>query len=167
MSQRLLPSVTFLNESTRVIFSALEEKPVVPKQGIFYDGQVFDAYLFISKLIRSAKNSIILLDNYIDESVLEQLSKSAPQVKVSILTKNITNNLKLDVKKYNEQYHKIELFQFDLSHDRFIIIDQSDIYHIGASLKDLAKKWFAFSKLDQLSFGLMEQINKVIKTAVT
>lgn len=128
------------------------------KEGIFFDGQIFDAYVFISKLIRSAKESIILLDNYIDETVLEHLSKSNPKVKVCILGKNIDNYLKLDVKKYNEQYPKIELINFALSHDRFLIIDEKDIYHIGASLKDLVKKWFAFSKLDVASFSLMEKI---------
>jgi hypothetical protein len=151
-------------EKFEAIFSALEEKPVVPNQGIFYDGQIFDAYLFVSKLIRSAKESIILLDNYVDETVLELLSKAEPQVKVYILTKTINKNLKLDIEKHNAQYKKIELFQFDLSHDRFLIIDQSDIYHIGASLKDLAKKWFAFSKLEHSSFGLMERINSIIKS---
>ena len=151
-------------EKFEAIFSALEEKPGIPNQGVFYNGEVFDAYLFISKLIRSAKESIILIDNYIDETVLEHLSKSTPKVKVSILTKNITNNLKLDVKKYNEQYHKIALLQFGLSHDRFLIIDKTDIYHIGASLKDLGKKWFAFSKFEQSSFGLMRQIEEILKS---
>jgi phage regulator Rha-like protein len=146
------------------IFTALGANPLTPKQGVFYDGQVFDAYLFISKLIREAKDSIILLDNYIDETVLEQLTKSHPKVKIHILTKNITDNLKLDIKKYNNQYTKLNLVPFNLSHDRFLIIDKRDIYHIGASLKDLGKKWFAFSKLDGASFGLMDQINKSIKT---
>lgn len=146
------------------IFSALEANPPTPKQGIFYDGQVFDAYLFISKLIRGAKESIILLDNYIDETVLEQLAKSSSQVKINILTKNITDNLRLDIKKYNTQFSKMNLIQFSLSHDRFLIIDKHDIYHVGASLKDLGKKWFAFSKLESISFSLMEQINKSVKT---
>jgi len=151
-------------EKFEAIFSALEEKPIVPNQGVFYDGQIFDAYVFISKLIRTAKKSIILLDNYVDETVLEHLSKSAPQVKVYILTKAISKHLKLDIEKYNAQYKKIEVFQFDLSHDRFLIIDESEIYHIGASLKDLAKKWFAFSKLEHSSFGLMERINVIIQS---
>lgn len=144
------------------IFTALEANPITPKQGVFYEGQVFDAYLFISKLIREAKESIILLDNYIDETVLEHLSKSNRQVKINILTKNINDNLRLDIKKYNNQYPKVNLVQFNLSHDRFLIIDGNDIYHIGASLKDLGRKWFAFSKLESSSFGLMEQIYKSI-----
>lgn len=150
-------------EKFEAIFSALEEKPLVDNQGIFFDGQVFDAYLFVSKLVRSAKKSIVLIDNYIDETVLELLTK-ASKVKVFILTKNITKNLELDVKKYNEQYQEIRLFKFDLSHDRFLIIDQKELYHIGASLKDLGKKWFAFSKFDQTSFALMHQVEKIINT---
>ena len=151
-------------EKFEAIFSALEEKPVVPKQGVFYDGQIFDAYLFISKLIRSAQKSIILLDNYIDETVLEHLLKSSPKIKISILTKNTNDQLKLDIKKYNSQYQKIDLIQFGLSHDRFFIIDETDIYHIGASLKDLGKKWFAFSKLDIASFCLMEKIKRALSS---
>lgn len=147
-------------EKFEAIFTALEANPTAPKQGVFYEGQVFDAYLFISKLIKAAKKSIILLDNYIDETVLEQLSKSNPQVKINILTKNISDNLRLDIKKYNNQYAKINLVHFALSHDRFLIIDEHDIYHIGASLKDLGKRWFAFSKLESASFGLMDQIRK-------
>lgn len=150
-------------EKFEALFSALEEKPTVASQGVFFDGQIFDAYVFISKVVRSAKKSIILLDNYVDETVLELLTK-ANKVKVRILTKNITKNLELDVKKYNEQYQEVKLFKFDLSHDRFLIIDQKEIYHIGASLKDLGKKWFAFSKLEQASFGLMSQIEKIINT---
>lgn len=151
-------------EKFEAIFSALEEKPIVPNQGVFYEGQIFDAYMFVSKLIRSAKKSIILLDNYVDETVIEHLSKAEPQAQVYILTKTISKNLKLDIVKHNLQYNKINLIQFSLSHDRFLIIDQSDIYHIGASLKDLAKKWFAFSKLEQSSFGLMDRINAVIQS---
>lgn len=149
-------------EKFEAIFSALEKNPIVPKQGIFFDGQVFDAYLFVSKLIRSAKSSIIVIDNYIDETVLELLTK-AHKVEICILTKNITKNLELDIEKYKEQYQKIKLYKFGLSHDRFLIIDQTEIYHIGASLKDLGKKWFAFSKFDHTSFGLMNQIEEIIK----
>ncbi len=149
------------------IFSALEEKPTIAKQGVFFDGQVFDAYLFVSTLIRSAKKSIIILDNYIDETVFAQLAKANNEVKIYILTKNITDTLRVDLKKYNQQYQKVEVLKFGLSHDRFLIIDQHEIYHIGASLKDLGNKWFAFSRLDQSSFGLMEQIDKIIKGSKT
>jgi hypothetical protein len=110
-----------------------------PKQGIFFDGQVFDAYLFISKLIKKAKKEIILIDNYIDEEILQIFTKT--KVNVKIYSKNILN---LDIKKINFQYNNIEIKYFDKSHDRFLIID-NEIYHLGSSLKDLGKKWFAFS----------------------
>jgi len=120
----------------------------LPSQGVFFDGQIFDAYELSSKLIRSAKNSIILIDNYIDENTITQLTKKNNDVHVSLLCKNINDRLRLDVKKANEQYGNFELKQFDKSHDRFLIIDKKEVYHIGASLKDLGKKWFAFTKLN-------------------
>lgn len=120
----------------------------LPKQGIFFDGQIFDAYAFASELIKKAKNEIILIDNYIDEGTLTHLSKKAKAVKVLLLTKSISKTLALDVKKANEQYGNFELKELRQSHDRFLIIDRNEIYHIGASLKDLGKKWFAFAKLE-------------------
>ena len=136
------------DEKVDAILDAIESKELKPKQGIFYDGQVYDAYVFASELIKSAKTSIVLVDNYCDESVLTLLSKRDADVKACIYTKNITKQLQLDLKKHNAQYQKIELKKFDSSHDRFLIIDDKDVYHIGASLKDLGKKWFAFSKLE-------------------
>ena len=133
------------------VFKALESKNAIPNQGVFFDGQVFDAYELVSKIIRSAKNSIVLIDNYIDESTLTHLSKKTKAVKVLLLTKTVSNQLTLDVKKANEQYGDFEIRVFVNSHDRFIIIDNSDVYHLGASLKDLGKKWFAFSKMDKSS----------------
>ena len=133
------------------VFKALESKNAIPNQGVFFDGQVFDAYELASKIIRSAKNSIVLIDNYIDETTLTHLSKKAKAVKVLLLTKTMSNQLTLDVKKANEQYGNFEIRVFAYSHDRFIIIDNSDVYHLGASLKDLGKKWFAFSKMDKSS----------------
>lgn len=133
------------------VFKALESKNAIPNQGVFFDGQVFDAYELASKIIRSAKNSIVLIDNYIDESTLTHLSKKTKAVKVLLLTKTVSNQLTLDVKKANEQYGDFEIRVFVNSHDRFIIIDNSDVYHLGASLKDLGKKWFAFSKMDKSS----------------
>jgi hypothetical protein len=130
------------------IFTALEDKSIKPKQGIFYDGQIFDAYVFVADLIRSAKNSILLIDNYVDESVLELFTKRNKNVSVIIYTKNITQTLKQDLTKYNSQYQKIEIKKFSKSHDRFLIIDDKELYHLGASLKDLGKKWFAFSKME-------------------
>ncbi|MCH8555122.1 MAG: virulence RhuM family protein [Schleiferiaceae bacterium] len=123
----------------------------LPTQGVFFDGQVFDAYELASKIIRSAKKNIVLIDNYIDESTLTHLSKKTKAVKVLLLTKTISKQLTLDVKKANEQYPTFELRSFGKSHDRFLIIDNTEVYHLGASLKDLGKKWFAFSKLDKSS----------------
>ena len=117
-------------------------------QGIFYDGQVFDAHSFVSKLIKSAKYSILLFDNYIDETVFIQLSKRQKGVTAIVFTKNITKQLKLDVERFNTQYEPVEVKEFAKSHDRFLIIDEIEVYHIGASLKDLGKKWFAFSRLN-------------------
>ncbi len=141
------------------VFKALESKNVIPAQGVFFDGQIFDAYKLASKIIRSAKQSIVLIDNYIDENTLTHLSKKNKAVKVLLLTKAISRQLALDVKKVNQQYADFEVKQFSKSHDRFLIIDQSEIYHLGASLKDLGKKWFAFSKLDKYS---VENILKAI-----
>jgi hypothetical protein len=126
---------------------------MIPTQGVFFDGQVFDAYVLVSKIISSAKKTIVLIDNYVDESVLVHLSKKQKNVTVSILTKNIGKQLQLDVEKANTQYQGITVKSFDKSHDRFLIIDENDIYHLGASLKDLGKKWFAFSKLNKSSIG--------------
>jgi len=119
-----------------------------PNQGIFFNGQVFDAYSFVSGLIRRAKKSIILIDNYIDDTVLTLFTKRADNVKVTFFTKKISKQLALDLKKYNEQYPKIEIKEFNKAHDRFLIIDKKELYHFGASLKDLGKKWFAFSKMN-------------------
>ena len=145
------------DENFDKVFKAIEDKSIKPKQGIFYDGEIFDAYKFINELIKSAKRSIILIDNYIDETTLTLFSK-VPDIKVTIYTKNISKQLKLDYKRYNQQYKNIELKEFKNSHDRFLIIDEKEIYHIGASLKDLGKKWFAFSKFDKDSFGLLERL---------
>jgi hypothetical protein len=133
------------------VFKALESTKEIPPQGVYFEGQVFDAYELSSKIIRSAKKSIVLIDNYTDESTITQLAKKAKGVKVLVLTKNIKNQLVLDVKKANEQYGDFDVKQFSGSHDRFLIIDETDIYHIGASLKDLGKKLFAFSRMDKNS----------------
>ena len=117
-----------------------------PVEGIFYDGQIFDAYVFVADLIRSARNRIVLIDNYIDESVLMILSKRAAAVKAEIRTGHLSRQLQLDVQKHNSQYPSVEIIQTPNIHDRFLIVDD-DVYHIGASLKDLGKKLFAFSKL--------------------
>ncbi|MFA7402005.1 MAG: RhuM family protein, partial [Bacteroidales bacterium] len=118
------------------------------QEGIFFEGQVFDAYAFVTDLCRKAHESIILIDNYIDERVLLMLSKRQKGVEVEIYTSSLTKESKLDLKKYRSQYPDIKINQFNKSHDRFIIIDRKTIYHLGASLKDLGKKWFAFSILN-------------------
>lgn len=118
-----------------------------PHEGIFYDGQIFDAWQFVSNLIKAAKKSIVLIDNYIDESVLMLLAKRNPDVKATIFTGKINRQLKTDFEKFNAQYDEIEVKQFTKSHDRFLIIDEQSVYHIGASLKDLGQKSFAFSKI--------------------
>ncbi|MBU0631771.1 ORF6N domain-containing protein [bacterium] len=145
------------------VLNALENETVKPKQGIFYDGQIYDAYLFVSELVKSAKKSIILIDNYCDESVLTLLSKRELHVSAKIYTKNITKQLTLDLQKHNEQYPKIELKKFESSHDRFLVIDDKEVYHIGASLKDLGKKWFAFSKFDMEAVDILAKLGISIK----
>ncbi len=125
---------------------------------IFYNGQIFDAYLFVSDIIKSAKSSIKLIDNYIDESTLVLFTKRDAKVDMKIYTKTISKELKLDLEKHNAQYPKIDIEIFDLSHDRFLIIDEKDIYHFGASLKDLGKKWFVVSKMDINSFELLGKL---------
>ncbi len=134
-----------------------DTKQLPPKQGIFFDGQIFDAYAFVADLIKSAKVSIILIDNYIDESVLTLFSKNQ-DVDVTIYTKTVTKQLKLDLQKYNAQYKPIEIKTFQESHDRFMIIDGDEVYHIGASLKDLGKKWFAFSRMDKENLKILERL---------
>ena len=136
---------------------------LIPTQGVFFEGQVFDAYELTSKIIRSAKQSIVLIDNYIDENTLTHLAKKKNGVKASILTKNIDNQLSLDIQRANTQYGNFDAKQFTQSHDRFLIIDNRDVYHLGASLKDLGKKWFAFSKMDKNSVKeILNAISKLI-----
>ncbi|MCF6345215.1 MAG: virulence RhuM family protein [Thiomicrorhabdus sp.] len=133
-----------------------------PNQGIFFNGQVFDAYTFVSDLIRSAKKSIILIDNYIDDTVLTHFTKRKKGVAFTIFTKNISKQLQLDIKKHNEQYEAISIKQFKDAHDRFLIIDKKEVYHFGASLKDLGKKWFAFSKMDKSSVTVLNLISEIL-----
>lgn len=136
---------------------------LIPTQGVFFDDQVFDAYELASKIIRSAEKSIVLIDNYIDESTLTHLAKKNKGVKVHLLTKSVNNQLTLDVQKANQQYGNFEAKAFTQSHDRFLIIDGKEVYHLGASLKDLGKKWFAFSKLEAKSVeGIMHGIKELI-----
>jgi hypothetical protein len=139
-------------------FDLLVKTNLPPNEGVFYEGQIFDSYHFVSGLIKSAETSIILIDNYIDESVLVLLSKRKPGVIATIFTISITAQLKLDIEKFNAQYPKIDVRIFNKSHDRFLIIDQQAVYHIGASLKDLGKKWFAFSRIRLDAMEMIERL---------
>ena len=147
-----------LENDMRVIKSKIKDNSLEFIQNIFYDGQVFDAYSFINDLLKLAKKEIILIDNYINETVFTLFSKY-PHIKIKIYTANITKQLKLDFEKYQKQYKNIELKEFKNSHDRFLIIDEKEIYHIGASLKDLGKKWFAFSKFEIESLKMLDKLD--------
>jgi hypothetical protein len=132
----------------------------LPTQGVFFDGQIFDAYELMVKIIRSAKKEIILIDNYIDESVLIHLSKRAANVEAIVYTQKITPQMQLDLAKHNQQYPSIEIKTLKMAHDRFIILDQKELYHIGASLKDLGKRWFAFSKINEFLPEILKKLDK-------
>ena len=147
--------VNILKNKINDISSKLDNNSLKIKQGIFFDGQIYDAYSFISDLIKEAKNEIILIDNYIDDTVLTLFSKVS-NIKVTIYTNTISKQLKLDFEKYSKQYDNITIKIFKNSHDRFLIIDNYELFHLGASLKDLGKKWFAFSKMNL-------DINEVLK----
>ncbi|MFA5460613.1 MAG: RhuM family protein [Sulfurimonas sp.] len=136
----------------------LKDDSVKPKEGIFFDGQIYDAYAFVNDLLKSAKSEIILIDNYIDETVFTLFSKY-PNLKIKIYTQTITKQLSHDYKKYSEQYKNIELQEFKKAHDRFMIIDNAEVYHIGASLKDLGKKWFAFSKFEIDALNILSRLS--------
>ena len=144
-------------ENFEKVFQALEAAEP-PKQGIFYNGQVHDAHAFVSELIRKAKKSLVLIDNYIDDSVLTLLTKRKKGVTASIYTQSISKQLTLDLDKHNAQYPPIEIHNFKDAHDRFLILDERDIYHIGASLKDLGKKWFAFSKFETGAVAMLDKL---------
>ena len=157
--ERIEQRLTIHDENFDKLFEALEDKTLNPKQEIFYDGEVFDAYVFINDLLKLATNEIILIDNYIDETVFTLFSKYS-NIKIKIYTKTISKQLKLDFQKYETQYKNIELFEFKNSHDRFLIIDKKEVYHLGASLKDLGKKWFAFSKFEIENLKILDYLKK-------
>ena len=145
------------------VFRRLDSGNVQPHQGIFYDGQIFDAYTFINDRIREATTRIILIDNYIDDSVLTILSKRADKVAATIYTKKPSAQLQLDIQKHNAQYPPISVVEFDRSHDRFLCIDET-VYHLGASIKDLGKKWFAFNRMEMPTSELLQKIQTTYKT---
>ena len=140
------------------VFRRLDSGNVQPHQGIFYDGQIFDAYTFINDRIREATTRIILIDNYIDDSVLTILSKRADKVAATIYTKKPSAQLQLDIQKHNAQYPPIDIVTFDRSHDRFLCIDET-VYHLGASIKDLGKKWFAFNRMEMQTSELVQKMH--------
>ena len=148
IEKKLLTHQIKTNEKFEQIFKALEDKSITQKQGLFYNGQVFDAYSLISDIIRTANKSIMLIDNYVDDTVLKLFTKRKEKVKVTVYTNKVSKVLKQDLEMHNSQYDPIEMKILTTSHDRFLIIDEKTIYHFGASLKDLGKKWFAFSKLE-------------------
>jgi hypothetical protein len=142
------------------IFQALEKADPIPQQGIFFNGQIFDAYIFASDLIKKARESIILIDNYVDETTLSLLSKSNKNVEVTIFSEKFNPTLKNDLLKFNQQYTPIKFYILRNNHDRFLIIDRKELYHIGASLKDLGKKMFAFSRIDAVVESLLNELEK-------
>ena len=146
------------DKNMEYVLKAIESRDIRPKQGIFFDGQFFDAHRFVSDLFRSAERSIIIIDNYLDDTVLTHLTKRKEGVKVQLLTRNASEALAQDVEKFNKQYPPIELRKFDGAHDRFIIIDDAEIYHFGASLKDLGKRWFAFSRMEAGAAGMLARL---------
>ena len=155
-----LSLVAFKEETNRnfeEVFRRLDDHSENPEKGIFYDGQIFDAYTFINERIREAKKRIVLIDNYVDDSVLTMLDKRNKGVEAVVYTKNISRQLSLDFEKHNAQYSPIEVKQFDRAHDRFLCIDDT-VYLIGASLKDLGKKWFGFVKLEQPTDELLSKM---------
>ena len=157
--KELESDVSLLKSQVANISSGLENSLIQPKQGIFYDGQIYDAYAFINDLLKNAKSEVVLIDNYIDESVFTLFSKYT-NLEIKIYTQSITKQLNLDYQKYKAQYKNIKLQEFKKTHDRFLIIDQKEIYHLGASLKDLGKKWFAFSKFEMEALEVLARLQQ-------
>jgi len=149
--------VSLLKSQVANISKGLENSTIQPKHGIFYDGQIYDAYAFVNDLLKSAKGEVVLIDNYIDETVFTLFSKY-PNLKIKIYTHAITKQLHLDYQKYSSQYNNIELHEFKKAHDRFLIINSTEIYHIGASLKDLGKKWFAISRFEMEALEILGRL---------
>lgn len=136
---------------------ALVKDDIKPSKGIFFDGQTYDAYIFVNDLLKSAKSEVLLIDNYIDDTVFTLFSKY-PELNIKIYTQTITKQLRLDYQKYKAQYQNVELKEFKNAHDRFMILDNKEVYHIGASLKDLGKKWFAFSKFEMEALDILGRL---------
>ena len=141
-----------------ILFNEMGQEKNRQSKGIFFDGQIFDAHQFLSDLVRSAKRSIFLVDNYIDDSILHLFEKRSAGVHVKIYTSKITPQFLLDLEKFHSQYRKIELIKFKRSHDRFLVLDGNELYHFGASLKDLGNKWVAFSRMDCFCNQLLKEL---------
>jgi len=154
----VLENKVYTLEQKSVEFEFHIKTSLPPHEGIFYDGQIFDAYKFVSDIVKSARKSIILIDNYVDESVLMLLAKRNNKVKATIYTERLDKQLQCDIEKHNKQYPPIVVEVFKKSHDRFLIIDQHTVYHIGASLKDLGKRWFAFSKMEMSALEILSKL---------
>jgi hypothetical protein len=155
--------VTHENDTARKfeeVFNALGNPDTPPKQGLYFDGQVYDAHALISQIIRQAKRSITIIDNYVDDTVLTMLAKRRKGVAVDIHSRSISPELKLDVAKHNAQYPTVTAHVFKASHDRFLILDGDTVYHLGASLKDAGKKWFGFSRFDASAFRLLDKLKR-------
>ena len=155
--QALAAHQTETDHKLEEVFRLLDNGIAQPQQGIFFDGQIFDAYTFINERIREAKEQIVLIDNYIDDSVLTMLDKRSEGVSAKIYTKKLSAQLLLDIQKHNAQYAPIDVVEFDRAHDRFLCVDET-VYHIGASIKDLGKKWFAFNRMEWTTTELMKRI---------
>jgi ORF6N domain len=149
------------DQQVNKIFNALETNQKLPSQGIFFNGQIFDAYKFVSDLIRKAHHSIVLMDNYVDDTTLQLFTKRKKGITVTIFTQKISKQLELDVSKFNAQYGGLSVKKMTTSHDRFLILDNKELYHIGASLKDLGNKIFGFSKMDTQAIELLAKIKEV------
>ncbi len=163
LSEQFIQHKIETNQKFEQVFNALEAPDRINKQGVFFDGQTYDAYDFVNQLIKKAKNNIVIIDNYLDDSVVTQLTKKESNVAVYLLTKTIRKQLQTDIDKANMQYPTFKAISFAKAHDRFMIIDQTEIYHIGASLKDLGKKWFAFSKMEANSVNeILQSIKGLI-----
>lgn len=156
---RLENKIDHLERGLNSISLQLKTKEL-PSQGIFFDGQIFDAYVFITSIIKEAKQQIILVDNYINETVLVLLSKRNENVKATIYTKSISPQLRLDLEKHNSQYPEIKIEILAEAHDRFLLLDEKELYHIGASLKDLGKKWFAFSRMNSMVPDVLSKLGQ-------
>lgn len=150
------------DEKFNQVFKALAASDLDEKQGIFFNGQTYDAYAFINRLIKKAMTSIMVVDNYIDDTVITQLCNKKRGVEVYLFTKKVSRKLQLDIDRANTQYPSFRAIPFSEAHDRFIILDDKDVYHIGASLKDLGKKWFAFSKMDIDSVAVVVKLRELI-----